>query len=122
MDERDIGKRFAETLVAQMLQRSGHDFERPAGLPSGASPDLVVYDGERMVMLEVKYFERDTGVREQIVRWKKLYERKEHASTESNAAERHLVVVTGRGDKVYADKVVAPLLSGDMRTDISIVN
>lgn len=112
-----IEHRFAQTLVAQMLQRAGATFSRANS--SASQPfDFLIQNGAETYAIDVKYAVQANDARDL---WQRL-------STETKATGKkatphvHLVLVTGRGDEVFTDATVAPLLQPDRRTSISVLS
>lgn len=110
-----IEHKFAEDLVAQMLQRSGVSFVRQWGLPAGPKFDFVVNNGGRQIAIEVKYSERHSGVADLKKQW--LNQRRRDTAM-LDVLGPSLVVVTERGYKVFAEQSIAALLTPDNRTQI----
>lgn len=133
----EIAHQFAEGLVAQMLQRSGSEFFHVTPSRPGEHIDLLVSQGDGLCGIEVRYAERSEGVEQLWNEWKDAVRasgRKRRSAlartmkairrgTTANQAEPdlHLVVVTGTGDRVYTDQNIAPLLTPDDRTHISVL-
>lgn len=97
--------RFAENLVASMLQRNGTDFCRASN-----ACDFMVQKGNDTYQLEVKYLDKPAMARSIWQDWR------------NSGAHKHLVLVTGNGDNVFADPAVAPLLLTDYRTKLSVLD
>lgn len=100
-----VALRFAENLVARMLQRSGTDFCQGAGVC-----DFVVQKGDHTYSLEVKYLDQPAMAENLWKDWR------------GTGANKHLVLVTGNGDNVFADPIVAPMLLTDYRTKLSVLD
>lgn len=96
--------RFAENLVASMLQRKGTDFCRA---PNAC--DFMVQKGDDIYALEVKYLDQPAMARSIWHDWR------------TSGAGKHLVLVTGNGDNVFADPAVAPMLLADYRTKLEVL-
>ena len=109
-----VALRFAENLVGQMLQRSGTEFYPGRQLPSAPECDFVVKQGKDTYPLEVQYL--DDAIAAQAL-WRDW--RRSAPATTGAKAPAHLVVVTGNGDRVFADPIVMPLLAPDQRTQLS---
>jgi hypothetical protein len=100
-----VALRFAENLVAGMLQRSGTDFCR---VPNAC--DFMIQKGDNTYALEVKYLDKAAMARSAWHDWR------------NSGADKHLVLVTGNGDNVFADPTVAPMLLTDYRTKLSVLD
>ncbi|EIJ44435.1 hypothetical protein GWL_38740 [Herbaspirillum sp. GW103] len=133
----EIAHQFAEGLVAQMLQRSGNAFFHVTPSCSGEHIDFLVSKGDDLCGIDVRYAEHKDGVEQLWNEWKQYIRacRPRHGSalgrtikairpgqpTRPADPEVHLVVVTGRGDRIYAEQTIAPLLTPDVRTHISVL-
>lgn len=132
-----IAHQFAEGLVAQMLQRSGSEFFHVAPARAGRHIDLLVSQGDGLCAIEVRYAEHAEGVEQLWSEWKDVARASgmKHSSalgrtmkairrqtkTPPSDPDVHLVVVTGTGDRIYAERTIAPLLMPDDRTHISVL-
>jgi predicted AAA+ superfamily ATPase len=104
----EVARHFAESLVATMLQRSGAEFFH-AKQPLPVTPfDFVVKDGDSTYGIEVKYVDKAAQAKSLWQDWQKA------------KSAGHLIVVSGRGDKVFADPTLAPMLMADSRTTLSV--
>lgn len=133
----EIERRFAEGLVAQMLQRSGSEFFHLAPSRLRDRVDFLVNKGDEVCGIEVLYAEHTDGIEKLWNKWKGVVRApvskhgpaltlattaSKSRSTEHEAhPDVHLVVVTGRGDRIFAEQAIAPLLAPDVRTHISVL-
>jgi hypothetical protein len=126
----DVALRFAESLVAQMLQRSGAEFEHTQGPDTGV--DFVLQADGQVIFIEVKYTEQAAQAETLWKHWavgagaksigRRALPRVLAGNHGDGPMHPHLVIVTGNGDKVFADAKTAPLLVSDDRTEVSILS
>lgn len=101
-----LARRFAQQFVGAMLERSGADFQF---VPSKG--EFLVMVGGRPLAIHVRYVADPQQAGECCAAWLK-----------SKAMRAHLVIVSGTGDVVFADDVIAPLLETDHRTVLTILD
>ena len=128
----EVALRFAESLVAQMLQRAGVEFEHSQNGKDSIA-DIVVQTEDRCIFLQVKYTETVTQAYPLWELWlsenKAAFKRSKAASSAAGRAGHvgvkpphpHLVIVTGNEDFVFADPALAPMLMPDDRTKVSFL-
>jgi len=127
----EVALRFAESLVAQMLQRAGVEFEH-AQKDEDIGADIVVQADDHLIFLQVKYTEQATQAYPLWELWlsenKAAFKRSKAPSSPGRRARHgdkpshpHLVIVTGNGDFVFADPTLAPMLMPDDRTKVSFL-
>lgn len=117
---RAVAGRFAESLVGQMLQRSGADFYHEQLSPVGVA-DFLVQSGDAILAIKVKYLDDPTTVESVYGEWLSGVPDVAEA-TKEDPYPVHLVIVTGNGDKVFTDKTTAALLEPDQRTSLFILD
>ncbi|MCP1575021.1 hypothetical protein [Herbaspirillum rubrisubalbicans] len=105
----EIARQFAEGLVAQMLERCGNEFSWIHHSRPGDPINFLVRNGTHICAIGVQYAEHSDGIRKLWKQWKQT------------KPVAHLIVVTGRGDEVYVEETVAPLLAADTRTHITLL-
>lgn len=105
----EVARRFAESLVATMLQRSGAEFFHARQPPLVVPFDFVVKHGDATYGIEVKYVDKAAQAKSLWKDWRK------------SKSLGHLIVVSGRGEKVFADPTLAPMLATDNRTTLSVL-
>ncbi|MRT32070.1 hypothetical protein [Herbaspirillum sp. CAH-3] len=132
-----IAHQFAEGLVAQMLQRSGSEFFHVTPSRSAGHADLLVSHGDGLCGIEVRYEEHAEGIERIWTEWKDVVRTsgikqrsalartmkaiRGETKTNQSHPDVHLVIVTGTGDRIYAEQIIAPLLTPDDRSHISIL-
>jgi hypothetical protein len=109
-----IATRFAGYLVGAMLERSGTEFCHMRPESEEPSDFLVSADG-RTLAVSVKY---SADANDAMSLWNNWCELMSRSPT---GQPRHLVIVTGTGDKVFTDQTTASLLQPDARTSLAIV-
>lgn len=122
MQKVQIEHRFAEGVVAQMLQRAGSQFTVLEG-SADIGCDIFIRDGNSLHAIEVKYAKNPLDAKQVLRKWQKVVEsgssKDARKSKRAVPAEIHLVVVTGGGEQIFADSDVIPYLSPDSHTKIS---
>jgi hypothetical protein len=110
---REIELRFAGYVVADMLERSGTQFQFSPNESHVEAVDFTVLNGSNQPRkLKVKYRDNPSQARTLWKHWT-------HSRTQD---ADYLVVVTGDGDEVFADPSIEPMLGADRRTRLSVFN
>jgi hypothetical protein len=111
-----IAKRFAEYLVGAMLERSGAEFFRGRAGQAG-NADFLVRNGDRFIAIHVRH---TTDPADAINVWQKWLDNMAGSAIgrTDDFYEPHLVIVTGAGERVFADDAAARLLVPDNRTTL----
>jgi hypothetical protein len=77
-------------------------------------------EGIERIWTEWKDVVRTSGIKQRsaLARTMRRYE---ETKTNQSHPDVHLVIVTGTGDRIYAEQIIAPLLTPDDRSHISIL-